>query len=223
MSAQKLLNEKTLELNLTHEILEICRQFDQQAFAFGTTLRQESHWGYDSRILGNIPQFWRGSVFQFKKALRSRRTQTGESVFVFQINNNTFRDQHRILHRFTGGKRDVSFYVLPTLTTLKELNIFLPDLLNRTFFVDVASISPAAVRNEIHEIHLYPQTSMGILFSDETKEIEVLSSDRFKMLLLEKAIGLPISVLLENIKRIPREDERTSSTKPRFVFNIFTK
>lgn len=217
-----MLNEKTLELNLTKEILEICREFDQHAFAFGTTLRQESQYGYDSRILGNIPQFWRGSVFQYKKAKKSMRTLSGESVFAFQINNNTYRDQHAILHRFTGGRRNIGLYVLPAFTTLRELNNFLPDLLNWTFFVDVTSISPYIVGNQPHEIRIYPQTSMGILLSDTEREIEVISSDEFKALLSKRRIGLPISALLENLRRIPKENERTFSKRPRFLLNIFT-
>ena len=219
---QKLLNEKTLELNITNEILEICRRFDQQAFALGTTLRQEKQYGYDSRILGDIPQFWRGSVFQYKKAKGEWRTSSGESVFAFQINNNTYRDQHAILHRFTNGKRNISFYVLPAFTTLRELNNFLPDLLNWTFFVDATSIPPNIVGNQIHEIHIYPQTSMGMLLSDKQMDIEVISSDEFKTLLLGKRVGFPISVLLENLRRMPRENERTHSKCPRFLLNIFT-
>ena len=45
----KLANEKTLELNITHEILQICRRYDPLAFTIGTTLVQESYLGYDSR------------------------------------------------------------------------------------------------------------------------------------------------------------------------------
>lgn len=63
-----MLNEKTLELNITYEILEICRNYDKHAFAFGTTLVQESYLGYDSGILGRLPRFWRASVFQYKRA-----------------------------------------------------------------------------------------------------------------------------------------------------------
>lgn len=67
-----ILKEKTLELNITHELLEISRRYNKRAFAFGTTLIQESHLGYDSRILGRLPHSWVASPKQFKRAKRRR-------------------------------------------------------------------------------------------------------------------------------------------------------
>lgn len=66
------LNEKTLELNISAEILEICCHYDPKAFMFGTTLRQEGSpgYGYDPHALGRLPQFWRTAVFQFKRAVQ---------------------------------------------------------------------------------------------------------------------------------------------------------
>jgi hypothetical protein len=60
------LNEKTLELNISAEFLEICRRYNSKAFMFGTTLQQEGSPGfrYDSRVLGQLPQFWRVAVLQ---------------------------------------------------------------------------------------------------------------------------------------------------------------
>ena len=58
--------KKTLELNITHEFLEICQSYDSRVFALEITLIQEHNLGYDSRILGRLPDFWRISVFQYK-------------------------------------------------------------------------------------------------------------------------------------------------------------
>ena len=103
-------NEKTLELNITHELLEISRHYDKRAFAFGTTLIQERLLGYDSRILGRLPHYWVTSPIQFKRAKRRKQIGRNQFVYVYDINNNTYNDQHLILYsRLAGGKKKCCF------------------------------------------------------------------------------------------------------------------
>jgi len=215
-------NEKTLELNITHEILQICRRYDPLACSLGTTLIQESRWGYDSRILSRFPLSWITSPLQYKRA--KRRIQTGRNTFqyVFDINNNTYHDQHLILyHNLAGRSKRVAYYALPALFTNREFANALPHLLNSTFFIDVASIPPYIVDYRTHRIFLDPQRRVAWLHSEE-KEIKVISSEEFHGLIAERQIGVTISRILETMKQPAKDDLTPKSKRPRFLFNIFS-
>lgn len=151
-----MLNEKTLELNISTEFLNICRRYDPQAFMFGTTLRQESYLGYDSRALGQLPQFWRTAVFQYKRVFERRiNTQLGDE-YIFQINNNGNRDQHIFLYWMSGGRPRVALYVLPLFVTLNDVRNLAPNLLQQTFFADAADIPPWLIQLSTHPLGLSP-------------------------------------------------------------------
>jgi len=215
-------NEKTLELNITHELLEISRRYDKRAFAFGTTLVQESHLGYDSRILGRLPHSWVVSPKQFKRAKRRRQVGRNQFVYIFDINNNTYNDQHLILyHHLAGGRRKVAFYALPAIYTPNEFNNSLPHLLNHTFHIDVADINPNWVNRRRHQIHLYPHLGIGILHSEQERRLRAISSEEFIGLIAERQIGVSISTMLENMKRPVRGNLVPESKRPRFLFSIF--
>lgn len=213
--------EKTLELNITHEILQMCRQYDPLAYALGTTLIQESHLGYDSRILARFPLPWIASPLQYKRAKRRRPIGRNTFEYVFDINNNTYHDQHLILYyNLASGMRRVAYYALPVLFTNVEFNHSLPHLLDRTFFVDVASIPPYTVDHRTHQIYLDPQNMVAWLHSEKIK-IELIPAEKFRGLIAERQIGTSISTLLENMKLPPKGDLIPKSKRPRFLFNIF--
>ncbi|MGQ9461289.1 MAG: hypothetical protein ACUVRA_08700 [Candidatus Bathyarchaeaceae archaeon] len=129
-------NEKTLELNITHEILEICRRYDPRAFAFGTTLIQERHQGYDSKILARFSPSWLTSPLQYKKPVNSKNLGRNTFEYIFDINNNTYHDQHLILyHHLAGGKRRVAFYALPAVFTDTEFYSSLPSYVPEPFWL----------------------------------------------------------------------------------------
>jgi hypothetical protein len=213
-------NEKTLELNITHEILEMCRQYDPLACSIGTTLIQESHLGYDSRVLSRFSLSWVTSPLQYKRA--KRRVQIGKNVFqyVFDINNNTYHDQHLILfHNLAGGRKRVAYYALPALFTDREFANSLPHLLNNTFFIDVASIPSHMVDFQTHQILLDSQRRIAWLSSEE-KEVKAISREEFQGLVAERQIGASISMILENMKSPPKDNLAPKSKRPRFLFNI---
>lgn len=213
-------NEKTLELNITHEILEICRQYDPLAWTLGTTLFQESYLGYDSRILARYPLPWIASPLQYKRARKRIPVGKGAFQYVFDINNNTYHDQQLILYILAGGRRRVAYYALPAIFTNGEFNNSLPHLLNRTYFVDVAQIHPYAVDFQTHHILVDPQAMAAWLHSEERK-IELISAEEFLGLVAKRQIGVSISELLENM-RTPQKDKMLPiSKRPRFRFNIF--
>jgi len=217
-------NEKTLELNITHEILEICRRYDPRAFALGTTLVQESHQGYDSKIIARFSPSWLTSPLQYKKPVNRKSLGTNTFEYIFDINNNTYHDQHLILyHHLAGGKRRVAFYALPAIFTNAEFYSSLPILRTRTFLVDVTEIQPHWVDNQTHRLHLFPHLRMALLHSTDEIKIETLSLEEFEKLVARNEIGLPIYAMMENMKMPFAENLKTESKRPRFLFNIFPR
>ena len=213
------LNEKTLELNISTEFLNICRRYDPQAFLFGTTLRQESYLGYDSRALGQLPQFWRTAVFQFKRALSKRITHLGDE-YAFHINNNGNRDQHIFLYLMSGGRPLTALYVLPLFTTLNDVRNQSPHLLGQTVYADAIDIPPWLVNNSSHTLLVYPRHRLGIVLSNK-KEIKILTSEEIIANISEKKIGVAIEELRRNLKTKHIEGAETRSRRPKFTFQIF--
>jgi len=216
-----LLNEKTLELNITAEFLRICRQYDPQAYTLGTTLVQESHLGYDSRILGGLPPFWRTAVFQFKRATRIRLTLSGPE-YKFQINNNTYKDQHLFLWLMCGGRPHIAFYVLPCFTTLRDVRKLAPSLVHETYLVDVADIPTWFADNVSHTLLAYPKQLSATVLS-ERREIRLLRSQDVLENFLERQLGITIEQLLANIRRADVEGAELRSSRSRFLFGIFPR
>jgi len=163
------LNEKTLELNISAEFLEICRRYDSKAFMFGTTLQQEGSpgFGYDSRVLGRLPSFWRVAVFQFKRAVqRIKNTRLGDE-YKFFINNNGKCDQHLILYNMCGARHRVAFYVLPLFITLNDVRNATPNLLQYTLFADAVDIPSHFIDRTPHTLLVYPRYLKGVILSEK--------------------------------------------------------
>jgi hypothetical protein len=213
-------NEKTLELNITHEILQICQHYDPQAFTLGTTLIQERNLGYDSGTLARMPPTCITSPLQYKRAKYRLPTRTGFR-YVFEINNNTYHDQHLILHHLSGGRRNLAYYALPAMHGCVEFLNYIPHLLARTFFIDVAQILPQNVGNQTHRIILDPQNRTAVLHSKESK-LEVTTAKEFQGLIAEKRVGIKLRDLLENMRRPPKGEYSLKSRRPRFLFNMLS-
>ena len=213
------LNEKTLELNVSTEFLNICRQYDPKAFMFGTTLKQESRLGYDSTVLGSLPQFWRTSVFQFKRALSKRITPLGDE-YTFHVNNNGNRDQHIFLYLMSGGRHLTALYVLPLFTTLNDVSNQAPQLLGQTVYADAADIPPWIVDNAPHTLLVYPTQGFAIIHSDR-RRIKVSPFKELMTNIAEKKIGVTIEELRGNLKARRIEGAETRSRRPKFTFHTF--
>ena len=217
-------NEKTLELNVTHEILSICRRYDPHAFSFGTTLTQESNKGYDSKTIAKLPYSWLTSPLQYKRAKARRKAGKSNFEYIFDINNNSWYDQHIILYyHLAGGKKAVAFYALPAIFTNGEFYSSLPNLLAKTFLIDVSDIKPHWVDNQRHSLHLFPHLGITIVRSEDEREVKALSTEDFGKLIAEGKIGIPIYELRENMMKPLKENLTTSSKRPRFLLNIFPR
>jgi len=211
-------NEKTLELNITHEILSIVHRFDRHAFAFGTTLRQEQQFGYDSRVLSSLPSTWRSAVFQYKRAYEVWQDSQGNPTYWFEINNNTHNDQHQMLHHFSGGQHNIAFYIFPAFLQLNELRQHATYLLSRTYLADVTDIPPALVGNVPHDIEVFPHLLTARIHS-EGISVKLCSFESLIPRLQGREIGLPIESLLANAREKPRT--KIETTRARVHFMVF--
>jgi hypothetical protein len=210
------INEKTLELNIMSEILNICRRHDPRAFILGTTLQQEKRLGYDSRILSRLSPSWKTAMFQFKKA----KYKTYDGGYTFIINNNRYNDQHLILYSVAGGRKRVAFYVLPTFLTLNEFGTASPNHLRYTFFADVSDISPYRINHQQHTITIYPTSRIGVVRSEEETRIKLITIEQLEIAVKEKEIAIPIKELLENIGSMKIQELGIKCKKPRILFLI---
>jgi hypothetical protein len=158
---------------------------------------------------------------QYKRA-KARYAIGGNNVYVFEINNNSHFDQHMILyHNLAAGRSNVAFYALPAVFTNGEFYSSLPNLLAKTFLVDVSHISPHFVDMSPHKLHLFPHLHIAILHSENETKVKAISAEEFGKLIAEGKIGIRISELRENMMRAPKVDLTPSSKRPRFTLNMF--
>jgi|Deesub1362A_J573_1020465.scaffolds.fasta_scaffold03956_6 hypothetical protein len=122
-------SEKTLELNVTAEILEIVRnqlRF-QKAFWFGMTQRQEAQTGLDE-ILTNLPRAYH-LLLQFKSPAYN-------PSFKFSIN----KTQTLRLLDLSSQRPDAVFYVFPLFNRIAKLKEKCPNLLKDTWLLRVEDL-----------------------------------------------------------------------------------
>ncbi len=169
-----LISEKSLELNITHELLrEVERmQLDlaialaQQTgtstrpssppYAIGLPLDAERHRGVDVRLeLPPSLNMGRAFLLQFKSPKPLRYSQKKGSQFsgtrtrpaphcLFEINNNSHRDQHRVFEAYAKRYQLSAFYALPAVPSVSAFRAGIGDLVRMTSIIDVADVSRRA-------------------------------------------------------------------------------
>jgi hypothetical protein len=127
-------SEKTLELNVGAEILQIIRSQHgcSRAFLRGLTQAEEHAHGVD--FYAELPNSTRVYAFQFKAP---KKKPEGEP-YLFTVR----RDQHTALYRTASGNPGSVFYCFPYYVETAKLVTHLPTLLTETWLLDVASVAP---------------------------------------------------------------------------------
>lgn len=168
-----MVTEKTLELNITAELLDYFRLFDPTCFFKGLTLWQEGVLGYDESLVqgGTVSELL---FFQFKAQRRG--------IPYFWINNNRNRDQHNLLLNIALVPRSV-FYVFPLFNTDQDVADSSPNLLQETYFADILDIGPLTPR--WHRAEIDPLTLRATIQS-EPKKVKLIPGKRMVEILKEK-------------------------------------
>ncbi|MBA7504854.1 hypothetical protein ES706_03512 [subsurface metagenome] len=183
MDEMRLANEKSLELNLTHQLLMRYRS----AFVVGTTLRAESTIGADSII--QTP--YRAVFYQYK-ASNPRKSVDGQRAY-FRINNNYPRnDQHIRLHRLARAFGSGSFfYAFPLVVTDNYFQTNASNLVPMTIFVDVYNMPQFRV-GDSHRVQVDSNGAYQI-FSEVFRRGESIVGEAFIESLKDKKIGYEVS------------------------------
>jgi hypothetical protein len=144
----RLANEKSLELNLTHQMLLSHRT----SYAVGVTQQAERFSGVDSGL--RFP--YRAVLFQYKASIPEKGRDGSEAWF--KINNNQpHYDQHFNLYRLATGLRGGSqcvFYAFPIVIEDGYFQIRAGDLIPLTVFVKVTSIQRFPIGRS-HKVHVF--------------------------------------------------------------------
>lgn len=162
--------EKTLELNLTHELLSLPHRLwasvhpsiptssvsaTSRRYALGLTLREEKRQGWDVKI--EIPAsmgYRRFALFlQVKSGAHKRYSTSRRSAFkgsrrspnpfcAFDFNDNSGHTQHVTLQTLAGqpGLRGAVMYAFPRITTVQSLKASVGRLIDMTSFLTVADL-----------------------------------------------------------------------------------
>ena len=125
------LSEKTLEINFVRNFRH-SHHFVWQ----GATLRDEAYHGWDVRTEDLVNG--RSFILQFKKPYSIKRISASERQFGFFINNNTNRDQNRLLANLAQSLGPINvFYALPCIDDPLEMSNPREAVLWRTALIDL--------------------------------------------------------------------------------------
>jgi len=144
-----MVNEKTLEMNVSTNMITSLRTNHPNAFLYGFTMQyDEPRNALDSSL--NLPGNHRLLCFQFKKPRRG-----SGNIFWFNFNNNTRFNQHNILHVTADATQPNStvFYALPAYTNMNSFENDSPDFLNNTYFIDVFD-TPLIFDQRVHQFEI---------------------------------------------------------------------
>jgi hypothetical protein len=156
----KLANERTLELNITHQLINFYRfsyakrhprHFPflllDALYATSPTIREESKKGYDVAL--KLP--YSTLFYQFKAPKNSLGIDGKEAHF--EINNNTKKDQHQKLRALVSRNQSV-LYAFPLVVSDKFFTSQAQFLMHYTQFIGVNRF-PAYSDNLRHKVEVY--------------------------------------------------------------------
>jgi len=127
-------SEKTLELNIGAEILQIIRSQHGCSRAFLRGLTQAEEYAHGVDFYAELPDNTRVYAFQFKAPKKGPEMEP----YLFTIRN----DQHTALYSAASRNLGSVFYCFPYYVETAKLVTHLPTLLRETWLLDVASVPP---------------------------------------------------------------------------------
>ncbi|SHL60481.1 hypothetical protein [Haladaptatus paucihalophilus] len=151
--------ENTLEVNVTHELLQDIRKVFKYAVAVNPTRGEEKDFGYDISIDWNWLKIFalQFKAFRTKGSIRLNGSNTKENYYKYELD----KEQHSQLKYYFPHSR-MAFYTLPVFPTRNDLK---PPLLSskliyhiysrgklerrelpRVFFIDVHDIPAGATK-----------------------------------------------------------------------------
>lgn len=161
-----MISEKTVELNLTAELLNwLFGVTNRTHFVLAPSQREEGRLGFDAGFYGSGP-----AVFiQFKRAYAAG------SVMTWKLNRTTKKDQHKRLQQLEAVGVPV-FYAFPAFWTEAHVIAGRQRLLTRTYWVKPTAIRLPGGPVGHHELHLNITTHRWSVSSPEDKELNAINT-----------------------------------------------
>ena len=141
------ISEKTLELNLSEELMTIVRAQHPNAFWYGPTLQDEKDLGYDTSLenAAGIALF-----FQFKRPLKFAGAEPKEFPYRFKIQ----KEQNNALVKLGKKFPKNVHYVFPLIGNDKELASAIPNIRKETNFTPIEIVGELSGTNE-HRVDVW--------------------------------------------------------------------
>ena len=161
----RLVNEKTLELNITHEGIS-----SAGIGVFGFTQKQESRVGADVLF-----PFSKPLILQFKAA----KSGVDGTWARFRVNNNKKKNQHRVLDVIARSGLCDAHYAFPLIVSDVFLTSNFGNLLNFTCMIDASRLTGNLNWiNQAHSVIVQQNRSFTVRSSEEAKG-EGISAKQF--------------------------------------------
>lgn len=195
--ARRLVNEKTLELNITHELM-----FRLGVGVFGFTQQEEARIGADV-FFPCIRPF----IIQYK-APKGGEDYRQYRWARFFINNNKRKNQHLALHAIASSGFD-AYYAFPLVLSNPYLVSHFGDLLSDTIFVFASNLTGTLNwRNQIHRVDVW-NNGQFVVYSPSSVEGKGISAKQFLDKIHDEIVREPYeeTILTEFVVEIIQELE----------------
>lgn len=155
-----MISEKTVELNLTTELINwFYTATGKTHFAIGPSLQQEAKLGFDVAIRGGV-----GALVQYKRAYVNGTSWT------WHLNRTKGKDQHLRLQNLEAAGFPV-FYAFPFFSTIADIQAHRRSLLLKTFWFKTSQIMPAGGPTGHHDVVFDTSTNHWTVHSEQPTEI----------------------------------------------------
>jgi hypothetical protein len=155
------ISEKTVELNLTAELLSwLYKVTGRTHYVIAPSQVEEARLGFDAGFYGPGP----GVLIQFKKA------QVSGSLWCWRLNRTKLRDQHERLQRLDSSGIPV-FYAFPHFHRPREVMSWRLSLLKHTFWIRPTALNPPGGSTGHHDLTYQESTGIWNLSSPEPIDI----------------------------------------------------
>jgi hypothetical protein len=174
---RKQVSEKTLELNISAELLQIIRGIPgcESAFWVGLKQDQEARWGMDE-LIRNVPRGYH-MVLQFK----SPKALPRDSLpYFFTINDR----QNNNLLRLAQARPQAVYYVFPHYNSLSRLGNVAPGLLDDTWFLRVFDLNDLGPSSNTQGTHVVESQFGNVTIRSDPYQVQTVKVEKIRQMLL---------------------------------------
>lgn len=191
-----MISEKTVELNLTTELLNWMWKVHRITFcSIAPSQQEEAKLGFDTAIVGKGHAY----LIQYKRAY------VKGNVWTYHLNRNTNKDQHLKLQQLATLGFPV-YYAFPFFHTPTQVMMLRRQLLMYTFWVPPLLINPIGGPTGHHDAIFDSSTNRWTVKSEETEFERPMNFDIFASTLAPNLTQNNIKEMMEAYNKIFASD-----------------